>query len=71
MTESGGGPGFSPSDLARVGLCIACANARAIVSAKGSTFWLCKLSATDSRFKKYPPLPVRACPGYQRGTPET
>jgi hypothetical protein len=71
MTDPGGGPKPSPSDLARVGLCIACAHARAVVSAKGSTFWLCKLSATDPRFRKYPPLPVRACPGYQRGDPET
>ncbi|MFN0146233.1 MAG: hypothetical protein ACKVT1_06970 [Dehalococcoidia bacterium] len=33
-------------------------------TAKGSTFWMCGLAATDARFRKYPPLPVRECPGF-------
>jgi hypothetical protein len=56
-------------DLARqqrVGLCASCAHARLIESAKGSEFWLCERSKSDARFKKYPPLPVRACPGFER-----
>ena len=48
-----------------VGLCAACAHARAVVSGRGSTFWLCGLSATDARFPKYPRLPVVRCEGYR------
>jgi hypothetical protein len=47
------------------GLCAACAHARLITSGKGSTFWLCRLSEHDPRFRKYPVLPVLRCPGYQ------
>jgi hypothetical protein len=49
---------------AAVGLCRACAHARAVVSGRGSTFWLCGLSAVDARFPKYPPLPVIRCAGF-------
>jgi hypothetical protein len=46
-------------------------HARCIESAKGSEFWLCELSKSDPRFKKYPPLPVRACLGFKpHATPE-
>jgi hypothetical protein len=46
-------------------LCATCAHARRIESGKGSEFWLCELSKTDPRYKKYPPLPVRACLGFK------
>jgi len=48
------------------GLCDTCRNARRVESAKGSVFLLCELSATDSRFPKYPRLPVESCPGYRQ-----
>jgi hypothetical protein len=50
------------------GLCGSCAHARAIVSAKGSTFLLCERARTDPRYRKYPPLPVVSCPGYERSS---
>lgn len=28
-------------------------------------YWLCELSKTDSRFAKYPRLPVIECPGFE------
>jgi len=60
----------SPSDSERrVGLCARCRHARRIVSSKGSEFWMCQLAATDARFKKYPPLPVLRCAGFQSGEP--
>jgi hypothetical protein len=31
-------------------------------------FVMCELSFTDSRFAKYPRLPVLACDGYERKT---
>jgi len=48
-----------------VGLCADCVFARAVTSARGSTFLLCQRSQTDPRFPKYPPLPVRSCPGFE------
>jgi hypothetical protein len=52
---------------AAVGLCRACAHARAVVSGRGSTFWLCGLSTVDARFAKYPRLPVIRCAGFAPG----
>ena len=49
----------------RVGLCRTCKHVRVINSARGSTFYLCQLSETDSRFVKYPALPVVRCAGYE------
>ena len=48
-----------------VGLCSVCRHARRIESGRGSTFWLCERSFVDPRYPKYPPLPVRACAGYE------
>jgi hypothetical protein len=47
-----------------VGLCETCQHVRVIRSDRGSTFYLCQLSFTDSRFGKYPALPVLECSGY-------
>jgi hypothetical protein len=49
-----------------MGLCGDCQHAARIESSKGSVFLLCELSKTDSRFAKYPRLPVLACSGYSR-----
>ena len=43
------------------GLCEDCIHARRIESDRGSVFFLCQLALTDSRFKKYPRLPVLSC----------
>ena len=51
-----------------VGLCSDCTHSRRVESERGSVFWLCQLSATDSRFPKYPRLPVLSCPGYAPGS---
>ena len=50
----------------RVGLCFDCLHAHRIQSARGSTFYRCKLSDADSSFPKYPRLPVLSCVGYTR-----
>jgi len=57
-------PDNSPENN-RAGLCAVCLHARRIESARGSTFFLCELSLTDSRFTKYPRLPVLSCSGHQ------
>jgi hypothetical protein len=49
------------------GLCTNCQRARRIVSAKGSSFWLCERGATETeRFQKYPRLPVLRCAGFEQ-----
>ncbi|RYZ04958.1 MAG: hypothetical protein EOO73_21430 [Myxococcales bacterium] len=57
---------MSPAERSRVGLCTACLHARVITSAKGSSFWLCGRAASEpARFRKYPPLPVVRCAGFE------
>lgn len=51
------------------GLCATCVHCR-IVQAARSTFYLCARSFDDPRFRKYPPLPVVRCIGYQPGEGE-
>jgi len=53
-----------------VGLCADCRHVRRIESAKGSVFWMCRRAETDPRYRKYPPLPVLLCRGYEPGAKE-
>jgi len=53
----------------KAGLCAHCLHARTIESTRGSVFILCELAATDSRFPKYPRLPVLSCNGYKHCAP--
>jgi hypothetical protein len=50
---------------ASAGICATCRHVRVIVSDRGSRFVLCERSKTDPTFKRFPPLPVRVCPGYE------
>lgn len=50
---------------ATVGLCASCVFVRRIVSDRGSVFYFCERSATQSEFPKYPRLPVVECGGYR------
>jgi len=50
------------------GLCRDCQHARRIESDRGSVFIQCQLSFEDSRFAKYPRLPVLSCSGYRAGS---
>ena len=56
--------GATASGRDRAGLCGSCRHAHRIESLRGSTFWRCRLSETDSRFARYPALPVLACAGH-------
>ena len=49
---------------APAGLCTGCSHVQLVTSARGATFYLCRLSAHDSRFPRYPPVPVLVCPGF-------
>lgn len=48
-----------------VGLCSRCRHAVRQESARGSAFWRCRRAETDPGFRRYPPLPVRACRGFE------
>lgn len=50
------------------GLCATCRHAELIRGAR-SVFWLCRRSATDPSFPRYPALPVLRCAGYEEGSP--
>jgi hypothetical protein len=47
------------------GACATCRHARAIVSARGSTFVRCGRSDADSRYPRYPRLPLLRCAGFE------
>jgi predicted CoA-binding protein len=47
-----------------VGLCRDCRHSRD-VPAPRTTYWLCRRSATDPSFPKYPRLPVERCRGFE------
>lgn len=56
---------LTEDDEVRAGLCASCGHVKVVVSARGSRFYLCRRSAEDPGFAKYPVLPVRRCPGYE------
>ena len=47
------------------GLCGTCAHAKCNQNTRGSVFWQCLKAQSDSRFSKYPPLPVLRCHGFE------
>jgi len=52
------------------GLCVVCRHHRVTGNRRGSQFYLCELSKTDARFRRYPPLPMMRCAGFQEGEPD-
>jgi len=63
MTESAAPP--HPA-----GLCAECRHHRVTGNRRGSRFYLCELASTDTRFRRYPPLPVLECAGFEQGGPD-
>ena len=55
--------------MTSAGLCEECTHSQIVISSKGSSFVLCRLSEVDPTFRRYPTLPVIACPGYTPTTP--
>ncbi len=51
------------------GLCATCKHHR-IVKGANSDFWMCRRSALDPRFPRYPRLPVLRCVGYDKSDPK-
>jgi len=48
-----------------VGLCLTCRCKRAVTNRRGSVFFRCARADSDTRYVRYPPLPVETCPGYE------
>ena len=61
--------GRGTAERAVAGLCAACRHARRVRSARGSSFWLCRLAERDAAYPRYPRLPVLACRGFE-GDPD-
>ena len=53
------------------GLCARCIHRQTVVSARGSSFYLCRLSFVDPSFPRYPPNPAIAYRGFSPADPET
>jgi hypothetical protein len=66
MSESGqkDAPLGFPGGALPPGVCERCALHRIVGNARGSTFLLCLRFMRDSRFPKYPSLPLADCPGF-------
>jgi len=53
------------TDRDRVGLCWDCIHARIVPHPRGGmAYWICAGTYQGLPLPKYPPLPVRHCPGY-------
>jgi hypothetical protein len=61
MSPGGRGPA--------AGLCDTCAHQRLVPTSR-TAFSLCRLSATDPRFPRYPALPVLRCAGFESRSPD-
>jgi uncharacterized protein YciI len=48
-----------------VGLCFNCRWMRSTANRRGSVFFRCARAENDTRYVRYPPLPVLSCPGYE------
>jgi hypothetical protein len=48
-----------------VGLCATCRHRQENRSDRGTVFLFCRKSEADSRFPKYPSLPVAVCSGHE------
>jgi hypothetical protein len=51
------------------GLCDSCRHQQLVPNTRGSTFSLCLRSRTDSRYPRYPRLPVVECDGHEPRRP--
>lgn len=62
---------MSPGDdvLAAAGLCGRCVHALVRPTRRGTTYLRCARAASDTRFPKYPQLPVRVCAGFETVRP--
>ncbi len=58
-------PSESRPDGSPAGLCARCEHLRTQATRRGAVFFRCARADTDPRFLRYPPIPVRACAGFE------
>jgi len=66
VTPADVGGGTAPPPADPIGLCRDCRFARQ-VPAQQAVYWLCRRSADDPSFPRYPRLPLRSCRGFAWG----
>ena len=54
-----------------VGICLHCQHLKVVSNRRGSSFFLCQKSQEDTRFPRYPGIPVLACAGFQPHSPDS
>ncbi len=59
---------MQPAIDPRIGLCASCRHCRPVRGDR-STFYLCERALIDPSYRKYPPLPVLSCAGFERRPP--
>jgi hypothetical protein len=64
-------PSAGRNDASAVGLCACCRHGQAQQSAGGSRFWRCLRATREPGYLKYPPLPMRRCPGFDDSVDDT
>jgi hypothetical protein len=47
------------------GLCDDCRHQRLVPNTRGSVFSLCERSRSDPAYRRYPPIPVLSCLGFE------
>jgi hypothetical protein len=47
------------------GCCATCLHAKLTATRRGTAYLRCLRAEWDDRFARYPPLPVRDCPGFE------
>ena len=59
-------PSAISSSSRAAGLCPQCRHVKVIESERGSMFYLCRLSASNPRYDRYPRQPVVFCAGHEK-----
>ena len=52
-----------------IGLCDSCRHQQVVRNTRGSSFSLCRRSREDTRYPRYPRLPVLRCGGHEPRDP--
>ncbi len=47
------------------GLCDSCRHQHLVPTSRGPVYSLCERSRTEPQYRRYPPLPVLRCPGFE------
>jgi hypothetical protein len=63
--SSGSGRPTAEGTRPPAGLCDSCRHQQLVPNTRGSVFSLCLRSRTEPAYRRYPRIPVAACPGHE------